>query len=404
MHSASKAQTKFKRIPELDGLRGIAILSVLCWHYLQVHTTPGSPAAYFWKLFSLSWAGVDLFFVLSGFLIGGILLENRSAPNYFSTFYVRRAFRIFPAYYLLLIIYGLLVLIDHRVPSPASDWLVSHPMPLLTYPLYLQNFAMAALGEHGANALGITWSLAIEEQFYLLLPLAIRFTPKRMLVPLMVLLVVLAPLTRFALYLWHPFKGFPGYVLLPARWDSLLCGVLAAYYIRHPQVEAWLRARQKQLTALTLGVFLSLFGFIAKGQSIGSAGMSLFGHTWLALFGVCLILMALFVESAPFRKLLKSRVLTWLGTISYGLYLYHQVANGLVHHLFTGHTPYIASWSDATATILALATTLGIAQLSWHYFESPCLRVGHAFQYNAKNYDSQPIRANEGADQTLSVL
>ena len=101
--AALNAQPAPPRNPELDGIRGMAILLVLMWHYVaaQVQTEPGSAAAYVLKLSSLTWAGVDLFFVLSGFLIGRILLENRTAPNYFKAFYTRRACRIFPLYYVM---------------------------------------------------------------------------------------------------------------------------------------------------------------------------------------------------------------------------------------------------------------------------------------------------------------
>ena len=95
------------RILALDGIRGLAMILVLVWHFLscQVRTTPGSSIAYMMKLLSYSWAGVDLFFVLSGFLIGGILLDQRSSPNYFIPFYLRRACRIFPLYYLVYVLF-----------------------------------------------------------------------------------------------------------------------------------------------------------------------------------------------------------------------------------------------------------------------------------------------------------
>ena len=100
-----------RRIPELDGIRGLAMVLVLVWHYLvvQVQVPPGSPAAYALKLFSLTWAGVDLFFVLSGFFISGILMDNRNGECYYRTFYMRRFCRIFPLYYLLLGIFAVMV-------------------------------------------------------------------------------------------------------------------------------------------------------------------------------------------------------------------------------------------------------------------------------------------------------
>jgi peptidoglycan/LPS O-acetylase OafA/YrhL len=256
-------------------------------------------------------------------------------------------------------------------------------MPLWSYATYLQNFTMAQAGTHGANWLGVTWSLAIEEQFYLLLPFLIRFVPANTLPKVCFLLVVAAPLFRISLYFFHEHQGMPGYVLLPARWDSLLLGVLGAYYLRDGKLRLWLKANQTRLL-IFFGIGLAgSCGLIVANQSIASFGMSVFGHTWLALQGLTVILLAVSAERPMLRAVFCNRFLIWLGTISYGVYLYHQPLSGLFHHFFTGHKPYIANSFDALVTVMALLSTFGLAALSWKFFERPLVRLGQRIQYEA---------------------
>ena len=154
-----------RRIPELDGLRGVAILLVLFCHYvssvvnLPIHTF-GSRLVI---LLNLTWSGVDLFFVLSGFLIGGILLEVRDSPRYFRTFYGRRVFRIVPIYALMLMFYWVSKAVARS--GPAIAWLFDKPLPWIAYATFTQNIGMAWVHFFGAMPLAITWSLAVEEQF-----------------------------------------------------------------------------------------------------------------------------------------------------------------------------------------------------------------------------------------------
>ena len=162
------ATDRVGRIPELDGLRGLAILSVLFWHYGHYYApAPGSIGAWLPPLLRLAWSGVDLFFVLSGFLIGGILIANRKASNYWRVFYVRRACRIFPLYFVVLAAF---VLATATITPQPSNWLLKQEPPFWNYPLFLQNLAWLARSSFGSDFLGPTWSLAVEEQFYLVLP------------------------------------------------------------------------------------------------------------------------------------------------------------------------------------------------------------------------------------------
>jgi peptidoglycan/LPS O-acetylase OafA/YrhL len=164
-----------KRIAELDGLRAAAILMVVAWHYLGT----GDPQT--WPIFIVGRTGVDLFFVLSGYLITGILLANRDSPNYFSALYGRRSFRILPIYFVMVAIY----LVGRKLGGSAP-MLFDGPLPWWTYVVGLQNVWMTIYQNYGAAWLGATWSLAIEEQFYLVFPLVVYLTPPRLLPRLLI--------------------------------------------------------------------------------------------------------------------------------------------------------------------------------------------------------------------------
>jgi len=161
------------RIPALDGLRGVAILLVLLWHGLFEMNANSRVLSGLLALGKLSWSGVDLFFVLSGFLIGGILLDAKDSPHYFTTFYIRRAYRILPLYFAVI---GVAYSIGHL--STDFGWLgadlATMKIPWASYPTFTQNLWMAYLGTYGSFTLAATWSLAVEEQFYLTAPLLIR--------------------------------------------------------------------------------------------------------------------------------------------------------------------------------------------------------------------------------------
>src|ERR1700676_1165017 len=172
-------QISDRRLPELDGLRGIAILLVLVWHFTGMLCDPSQGLVQYiaWRIAIIGQTGVDLFFVLSGFLIIGILIDNRESPNYFTTFYIRRALRILPPYLILLAGFWLCVSeAGGRLP-----YYFDRQLPLWSLLTFTQNWVMASLNTMGAMSIGGTWSLAIEEQFYLFAPALILLLPLRWL-------------------------------------------------------------------------------------------------------------------------------------------------------------------------------------------------------------------------------
>jgi peptidoglycan/LPS O-acetylase OafA/YrhL len=237
LHLASS----LKRIPELDGLRGLAILLVIITHYFPLFTLAGDHVLLrrVLRLFALSWSGVGLFFVLSGFLIGGILFESRSSPRYFRTFYLRRAHRILPIYSIWLLLYLLIALTYHFfVPQTLIGPADRRHFPY--YLLFLQNFLFNKPYVE-VIWLGATWSLAVEEQFYLCAPFIVRNLRVRHLLIVLGSLLLLAPLLRLAVFLWLPQQILLVYSSIFCRADALALGMLAAVGSSVPEVRGYVQ-------------------------------------------------------------------------------------------------------------------------------------------------------------------
>jgi peptidoglycan/LPS O-acetylase OafA/YrhL len=354
------------RIVELDGLRGCACLIVVISHYF-------GEVAHGAGFLCLEWIGVDLFFCLSGFLIGGILLDNRASASYFGTFYIRRGLRIFPIYYLTV---SLLLLALSRFTGPPE---AAYPAGL--YYGYLQNFVMSFTGVETPHWLTPTWTLCVEEQFYLLLPAILYVTPRRWLARVLLLLIASASLFRLALVMMATNK-LARYMLLPTEWDLLFVGVLGAYAQRTPSL--WARLLNDDRRLLKTIIFAGLIAMLVL--PFGDTALSI--HTSevigrlvlaLALTGLVLLLVSGSPEGARFR----APVLCFFGQISYGLYLMHQPVAGILHGLILGGRPDIGSLPQFAVTIAAAGIAIGVAYLSWAFFESPLIRLGHQWRYRA---------------------
>jgi peptidoglycan/LPS O-acetylase OafA/YrhL len=371
------------RIPELDGLRGIAIGTVLLWHYFVLLTvaTPATPLSYALVMGRLTWSGVDLFFVLSGFLIGGILLDARTSTNYFKIFYRRRFFRIVPIYAAFLLLFPALEFTVQRTHYGNFSWLTTDAMPWYSYWTFTQNIWMAHNVKLGANALAITWSLAIEEQFYLTLPFIVRFFSGQRLVVLVIMGICLAPLARATIYLFSPHSWVVGFVLMPCRADALLLGVLTAILLRDEVCRIWIQRDKLCFRILLPALFLGIVWLNLKSASMDSPVMQTIGHTWLALFYVVVLLYSVTRPHSLLSYVLRIKWLGWLGAIAYGTYLLHQMIMGLFFGYFWRHEPRITGGGTVLTSLAALFLTLVIARLSWKYFELPLIRFGHRSNY-----------------------
>lgn len=373
-----------RRIPELDGLRGLAILLVLIIHCIDETKFLNG---YRWLSYlvaadSLSWSGVDLFFVLSGFLIGGILLDARGSPNYFKAFYARRAFRILPIYAVLVSTFYLFFCAETEGWIPASGWLFGQNIPWYAYATFTQNFHWASTGPYYTNWLSPTWSLAVEEQFYLILPAVIWFFSGRRLLYVLGSVIVGAPLLRLFLDLNVHSGNAASFGLMPCRADALLLGVLAAMLVRHKTAWESLKSHRRSLVSawVILLAGLSAFVFFKQTDHMGFF-MTTVGFSWLALFYLCLLLLALIHPGGWLGKILRNHWLKALGTISYGVYLIHKPALGLVFEFAGIGSPMAQTPAGKSLVLFALAITMVVASCSWVVFEKPLLKIGHRIKY-----------------------
>jgi len=359
------------RNPQLDGVRGIAILMVLVWHYYASEASPdlGGSHRYLLAATHLFWSGVDLFFVLSGFLIAGILIDQRGSANCLRVFYIRRACRILPMYVVMLLLYLVArALLDPT--SPAHAWLFGTPISMLNYVTFTQNFVMGWSGTIGGYWLGVTWSLALEEQFYLLVPLLFLFADRRTAAYMLLIGIGFAILMRIML------PGYHVWVSLPWRADALLCGAGLAIAVRS---ESFVNMINQHRAATSL-----LFATLVAGAGVMSLRPEYFGalaQTWLALLYGLLVLFASLGVGGWLGALLGSRPLAWLGQISFAVYLLHQPVNGLLHGLLLHKTPALLAPLDGAVTFAALLTTLALAWASFHVLEAPMLRYGRRFRF-----------------------
>ena len=331
------------KIPQLDGIRGLAILVVM------FHNSQKFP-----RLFANGWMGVDLFFVLSGFLITGILLDTRKSPGYFKNFYARRCLRIWPLYYaLLLFMFALVPLVR---PSEAHV-AFQRSAPWWGYALFLQNF-LIAVPTNAAGALAVTWSLAIEEQFYLVWALVVRFCSSMQITRIAIAVICLSPVLRYYLALHHVNL----YSNVFCRLDGLMAGSLLAVVVRK---ENFLPSKFTTAAWISLLVTAPL-AFLTRAQWL------VFSFT--ALASACLVYVALFSAQKWLRLALTNRFIVYTGTISYGLYLLHKIPFDVMQSLHVERHPLLM-------VSVAIAGGYVLAILSWNLLEKPFLRLKRYFEF-----------------------
>lgn len=354
-----------RRLKELDGLRAIAILLVLLTHFWAY------PSSTPWlnRFAATGWMGVDLFFVLSGYLITGILWDSRQSPQYYRNFYARRVLRIFPLYYALLLTVFVVLPLHGSTPELAAAaryrWY---------YVAYLANIALAW---HGWQlfTLDITWSLAIEEQFYLCWPLALRRWRWGTLWRVLIALIVCAPIAR-AITLASGVNWRWTLMFTPLRLDTLALGALIALAERKSPPAFDRLRRWAPAVAGTLGsvvLLLILEGAFARDSAlVGSIGYSL-----LAMCFGALLLLSL----RPPRLLgaaLRFQPLRRIGAVSYGIYILHPLgyllgATVLARVGIVVDSPFLHL---IVYSVIAYAA----AEVSFRVFETPLLKLKRHFE------------------------
>ena len=344
------ASSKYLR--QLDGLRALSVAAVAWSH---------------WWVFSKSlvpWGelGVETFFVISGFLITGILLDNRSdaaRPFILKQFYARRFLRIFPLFYATLI-----VALIWGANGVSESW--------YWHAGYLSNIYFYFWGWQGQ--LSHFWSLAVEEQFYLFWPLFMVFLPNRFLLPAILASIAIAPIFEIGMNLFFPgYSNVSASVLMPSCMDALGMGALLAYGVRknYPM-------KRIVFALLLIGLTGYVFwGFSSKFAPVGRlAEDCILG--WL-------VFSATEGFRGPFGWLLECPPLNYLGKISYGLYVFHNFAASMTMHmiLLFRSPPWLMKLYDIPSVriLIFAGLTIGLASYSWHRFEKPINDLKRKFPY-----------------------
>jgi peptidoglycan/LPS O-acetylase OafA/YrhL len=358
-----------RRSGGLDTLRGGAVLAVLAWHCLNNTSVLRTPALSFLQEFSSHFFfGVDLFFVLSGFLIGGALMESRDAKDYFSRYAARRAGRIFPLYAAWLAAFGLMSLLGAERLGGAFPWLLGlDGMPYWSFLTFTQNFYSADLGTWGPMWLGVTWTLAIEVHFYVLAAILVYLVPVRWMGPVSLAIIILA--FSFQIYGWPSFGGQEITVLTPVRLDAPFAGVFCAWLWRAQATRELVGRHALPLKcaalALVAGAYVDVvYGAWRDPDSNFTANAIIFGLATLAFAGPD--------TGSPSWPV---RFMRWCGVRCYGLYMFHVGILGLVAHvIFTSPPNEFRPGMGWPAVTIGLAITFALAAASWRYFERPIMR------------------------------
>ena len=360
-------------MPDLDGLRAVAVGLVLTEHFVTI-CLPIYPLQ---NICRFGWVGVDLFFVISGFLIGGILLDNRSAANYYRVFYVRRFFRIIPLYFLMLLpMFGVLLIgWQNRFAGHglgALSW-----GTVMLYISFQQNLGNG-LFFVTPGYLAPAWSLAIEQQFYLLMPPLVRNLNKAILLKLIVMAIVTALLLRMVLVFGFPNAGWATFaptMLLPCRWDALLMGVLVAYLVREAVFMDWISKHLGWLRFICSVLGLGVLGMALAGLHTENHLVSTLGYSWIAAFFSAILMLSQVNPLGRIYYWLSRPAFKPIATISYGLYLIQGATLAFSQSILVERLHWTTNiWNTIEVNLLTLTLTVVLSALSWKYFERQMIR------------------------------
>ena len=371
-------RTAENHILALDGIRGLAILLVLYHHLFWSNPNSGNRVFDFLNAIrASSFIGVNLFFALSGFLITGILLDTVASPNFFKTFYARRALRIFPLYYGVLL--GLLLL-TRPLHFVWNGW-------QYFFLTYSANFALWPRGPLILQAISIDhlWSLQVEEQFYLVWPLIVyRTRSLRSLIRLSIIACIAALLIRIVLVAERPYLNnvYLPYSSTFSCFDNLLFGCCLCALLRTTLRQQVLDTAPRifALCALALTVAaIPNHGLDWKTSIfIPTVGFSLIGISCAALIAMSLR------PGSRTKQLFTHPILRFFGKYSYGLYVFHYPLSGLltkpVRLFVDAHLHRKVLGVFAGAVVVFIASTLA-ALLSYRLYESPFLKLKKHFTY-----------------------
>lgn len=379
-----------ERVKELDGIRGIAILAVIALHvFSQISQfTQRRELLLLAQASGSGWAGVDMFFTLSGFLIASILLQAKGREHYFRNFYARRILRILPLYLVTLIV--AFVFFPYFEADFRSGFVRSLPA-LLTFtqnwmPVFMEEIPLSPY-------LWVTWSLAVEEQFYLILPLAVYTFNRQTLLKLggayvlvsavarilgVAFLTKIANATTFSFFYYNSFT----------RFDELIAGALLAVLATYAAGLEQIRKYSLPAFATSLVVCVAIAAAAYPDPTFptfGNVPVSMFGYPAIAcltagLIGICLTHPA----DAPLRRLLRAKPLLFCGKYSYSMYLFHVPLALALAQIFQ-RSGLLGAEIALAYIAAAFAATILVALLTWNLLEKRALGLKKYFEYEPAN-------------------
>jgi peptidoglycan/LPS O-acetylase OafA/YrhL len=364
-------------LPALDGVRGLAILMVLLYHFVAQTAATNRYEAILNRALGFGFLGVDLFFVLSGFLITGILYDSHSDRYFFRSFYMRRFLRIFPLYYAVL---AVVFLVLPSIPSLRGSELVALREHQAWAWLYGVNIFLALRGEWALSYIEHFWSLAVEEHFYMVWPLIVWVVarrPRRLMWTALAIAVVATAARAWAVHAGA--NEVATTVLTPFQLDGLLLGGLFAVWLRQPGGEAAVRRWMLPMATASLGFIVLQFGLHRVVEGGVPAIRALRYAAYHVVFSAVILHAILGDPSSPLVRFFRNPAMVALGKYSYGLYVYHH----FLSFYFAKHGTEFALASIVGSHTLAvyvqalagMAASFGVAWLSYELFEKHFLRL-----------------------------
>jgi|SaaInlStandDraft_1057018.scaffolds.fasta_scaffold31774_2 peptidoglycan/LPS O-acetylase OafA/YrhL len=362
-------ERRVSHIPALDGVRGLAIVLVVLFHSGLIINGSSSTEKLWLQSVSFGWAGVDLFFVLSGYLISSILINARESKYYFRNFFARRAVRIFPLYFA-----SLAILYTYRFADPDFQW---------WYWLFAQNWIPILNGTAQPIAMQPYWSLAVEEQFYLIWPFVIYLLKPNQVSRFCYMTIAAV----FAARCYAKVNGVDPWAITittPFRMDALAMGALVATVYQQSDIKAlrktgWRFAAIGTLTVLGISFYEG--GYRMDGFLAQTLGYTMFAA---ACAGLIAVIVSHEGSSPGVLRFFESKVLQHLGNRSYAIYVMHMpllVMMTVIYQQRLANKDQSGSL-DIQCFMIVIVVCLILAELSWHLFEKQFLKLKKHFPRN----------------------
>ena len=361
------------RIAALDGIRGLMTILVLISHFFG-EIANGFP------VLGLGWYAVNMFFVLSGFLIGRLIIEKMDHANFLTVFVMRRVCRTVPSYMISVAMIFTALWIFRSQPWTQFKT----EFPVWSYVTFTQNIFMCFTNDVGAYWAAPTWTLALEEQLYVLLPLVFFLAPRRFWLRILIGVSLLAVVLRAVIFTSQGIDAIWGLVLLPTRGDVLVMGVIAAIIYKDKAIDL---ARFD--LALRIAAVMLLFAtvLLILCDPIERRLFNIFGPLFVSGGFACLLLAI--ARGAPEGKRFESKLLCFFGHISYCVYLTHLMVLGLMHGLVLHAKPALGSVEQWLVTFGALGVAVILAWAMTTFIEAPLTAYGRSWTWGAM----KPARA-----------